>query len=196
VKESRRCSEPFLVVRERRGGDLLDWAARNLSRIDEELEILATEVPLPHGGQIALICAGPGGEITVVDVLDEEEETLHRLGRIVSFLRLREEWLSGAFPGKKLRLAGEPRLLLLGAAFPPSLTEAIGGLSFGRVGMVRVRDLESSDGRSLLLVEREGANEEECATEVQADSLTPEEEEFFRRMEEERRILQSLEKTG
>jgi len=195
VKGVGKASEPFVVARRRESGDLLEWAARNASLLEAGLDLLATEVPLPHGGQIALLCAAPGGEITVVDILEDEKETVHRLGRVFSFLRQREEWLRSAFPGKDLRLAAPPRLLLLGEDFTPSLPEALGGLAFAATKLIRVRDLESADGRRILLVEREEEEEASAPAPVEYD-LTPEEEDFFHRMEEEKRALQSLEKTG
>jgi len=196
MKEAGKESSPFVVSRQKEAVDLLDWAARNVRLIGEDLEVLATEVPLPYGGQIALLCAGAEGEIIVGDILDDEKETVHRLGRVLSFLRRREEWVAAAFPERTIRRGAEPKLLLLGGSFPPSLAEALEGLSFAEVRMVRIRDLESSDGRRLLLVEREGMEEERRPAAFPEALLTTEEEDFFHRMEEEKRALQSLEKTG
>lgn len=188
----------FVVARASAPGALVDWAAGRPAVIDAGFEVLASWVPLPDGDEVPLLGVLVGGGLCAVDALGEETETFYRLGRIVSFLRSRAGWMRRAFPERDLDPDRALRVVVLGEDFSPSFVDAVAGLAVSELVLLRVRDLESTDGRRIRLVEREETRMKPMETE-RADApndFSMEEEDFFRRLEEERESLRPRKEAG
>jgi len=185
MRKARPHQAPFVVARETPRADLAGYVADHPAVLGEGFEALATFVPLPDGEEIALLGIRPSGTLTAVDILDGERRTFYRLGRIVAFLRSRSDWLRRSFPEKSLSPERNLGLVVLGGDFSPSFVDAVAGLALTELVLLRVRDLESTDGRRILLVEREQGRWKENESEFDGEGLSAEEEEFFRRLEEE-----------
>jgi hypothetical protein len=186
----------FVVRRQRAPRDLVEWAIERPAVVAEGFEVLATRIPLPDGGEIPILGSVGDGSIRIVDVLEEETSAFYRQGRIVSFVRSRTEWLRGAFPGRDLDARHGLHLIVLGEDFSPSFVDAVAGLALSELVLLRVRDLESTDGRRVILVERERNRMKLPETVLSSHRLTPEEGEFFQRLEEEREGLRPQEEAG
>ncbi|MFH1278851.1 MAG: hypothetical protein ABIK65_10785 [Candidatus Eisenbacteria bacterium] len=186
----------FIVSRRIERDDLPDWVADHPSIVGDGFEVLASWVPLPDGDEIPLLGACGGGGLCVVDVLGNEWETFYRLGRVVAFLRSRAAWLRRAFPERELDADRALRIVMLGDDFPPPFIDAMAGLAVYELVLLRIRDLESTDGRRLLLVEREESRMRAPEEAPRRDAFTEEEEEFFRRLETERENLRSRKEAG
>ncbi|RPJ46401.1 MAG: hypothetical protein EHM19_04210 [Candidatus Latescibacterota bacterium] len=186
----------FVVARRRTPPDIIDWAIEHPTVIADRFEVLATWIPLPDGGEIPILGSTGDGSVRVVDRLEEETATFYRQGRIVSFLRSRTDWLQRAFPERHLDPGRGLHLILLGEDFTPSFIDAMAGLALSELVLLRVRDLESADGKRIVLVERERSRMKLFDTVSSPRALASEEEEFFRRLEEEREGLRPQEEAG
>lgn len=186
----------FVVSRRVERDNLPDWVAENPSVIGDGFELLASWVPLPDGGEIPLLGVCRSGGTCVVDVLGDEMETFYRLGRVVAFLRSRAGWLRRAFPERDLDPDRALKLVVLGDDFPPSFIDAMAGLAVFEMTLLRIRDLESTEGIRLLLVEREESRMKVAENGPRPDGLSEDEEEFFRRLAMERENLRSRKEAG
>jgi hypothetical protein len=186
----------FIVSRQRGRVDLVSWAVEHPAVVAEDLEILTTWVPLPDGEEIPILGGRGGGTVCVLDVLEEETRTFYRQGRIVSFVRSRAEWLRRAFPDRGLDPGRGLNLIVLGEDFSPSFVDAMAGLAVSELVLLRIRDLESTDGRRMVLVERERSRMKLQGVVLSSRGLTTEEEEYFRGLEDERESLRRQEEAG
>jgi hypothetical protein len=196
MKKPTAPGETFIVSRQRGRTDFVSWTAEHPAVVAEDFEVLATWVPLPDGGEIPILGGRSGGSVCVVDVLEEETRTFYRQGRIVSFIRSRADWLRRAFPDRGLDPSRGLNLVVLGEDFAPSFIDAMAGLAVSELVLLRIRDLESTDGRRLVLVERERSRMKLQGAPRSSSGLTTEEEEFFRGLEEERESLRPQEGAG
>ena len=186
----------FIVSSQETRGDLATWAIDHPAVLGEGFEILSTWIPLPDGGEIPILGANRHGALCVADVIESETETFYRLGRIVSFLRSRALWLRRAFPESGLDPEKALHLVVLGDDFSPSFVDAMAGLAVSELVLLRVRRLESTDGRRMLLVEKE-RNRMKASEQIHsAGGLTAGESEFFRRLAEERESMKPQEEAG
>ncbi|MBM3321262.1 MAG: hypothetical protein FJY73_11355 [Candidatus Eisenbacteria bacterium] len=186
----------FIVARQNAHRDLVSWAIEHPAVVAEDFEILATWVPLPDGEEIPILGGRSDGTVSVIDVLEDEMRTFYRQGRIVSFVRSRVEWLRRAFRDRTLDPGRGLHLIVLGEDFSPSFVDAMAGLAVSELVLLRVRDLESSDGRRVVLVERERSRMKVIEKALSTGGLTAEEERFFARLEEERESLRPREGAG
>jgi hypothetical protein len=196
VKKPDATESMFIVSRQRTPRDLVEWAVEHPAVLADRFEVLATWIPLPDGGEIPILGSRADGSIRIVDILEEETATFYRQGRIVSFIRSRTEWLRRAFPERELDPSRGLHLIVLGEDFSPSFVDAMAGLAVSELVLLRIRDLESSDGRRIVLVERERSRMKLFDAVVSPGGLATEEEEFFRRLEEEREGLRPQEEAG
>ncbi|MFH1680474.1 MAG: hypothetical protein ABIH26_07505 [Candidatus Eisenbacteria bacterium] len=186
----------FIVSRQNAHGDLISWLAEHPAVVADDFEILATWVPLPDGEEIPILGGRSDGTVSVIDLLEDETRTFYRQGRIVSFVRSRGEWLRRAFHDRDLDPGRGLHLVVLGEDFSPSFVDAMAGLAVSELVLLRVRDLESTDGRRLFLVERERSRMKVIETALTTKGPTAEEERFFERLGEERESLRSKEGAG
>ena len=180
MRTPRPRQQPFVVAREAGRADLAAYVADHPQVLGEGFEALATFVPLPDGEEIPLLGVRSAGVLTAVDILDVERRTFCRLGRTVAFLRSRSDWLRRSFPERSFRPERALGLVVLGGEFTPSFVDAVAGLALTELLLLRVRDLESTDGRRLLLVEREHDRVKVAESGFDGDGLSAEEEDFFR----------------